>query len=75
MFQLAGTGRRLSFRDMGDALRKKLTPSNIKTLTAGKTTRKYVFREESGRKFKAKIKLAKGGRGLWEPVMIEREPY
>ncbi len=54
---------------------KKLTPSNIKTLTAGKTTRKYVFREENGRKFKAKIKLAKGGRGLWEPVMIEREPY
>jgi hypothetical protein len=54
---------------------KKLTPSNIKTLTEGKTTRKYVFREESGRKFKAKIKLAKGGRGLWEPVMIERETY
>jgi DNA topoisomerase-3 len=54
---------------------KKLTPANIKTLTEGKATRKYVFREESGRKFKAKLKLAKGGRGIWEPVMIERETY
>ena len=54
---------------------KKLTPANIKTLTAGKATRKYVFREESGRKFKAKLKLEKGGRGVWEPVMIERETY
>jgi DNA topoisomerase-3 len=54
---------------------KKLTPSNIKTLTAGKATRKYVFREESGGKFRAKLKLEKGGRGIWEPVMIERETY
>jgi len=52
---------------------KKLTPSNIKTLTAGKAIRKYVFREQSGRKFKAKLKLEKGGRGMWEPVMIDRE--
>ena len=52
---------------------KKLTPANIKTLTAGKTTRKYVFREENGRKFKAKIKLAKGKSGFWKPVMIGRE--
>jgi hypothetical protein len=54
---------------------KKLTPSKIKTLTAGKTTRKYVFREKSGGKFRAKLKLEKGGRGIWEPVMIERETY
>ena len=54
---------------------KKLTPANIKALTAGKTTRKYVLREESGRKFKAKIKLAKGGSGLLEPMMIEMEKY
>jgi DNA topoisomerase-3 len=54
---------------------KKLTPSNIKTLTVGKTTRKYVFSEKSGRKFRAKLKLEKGGRGIWEPVMIERETY
>jgi DNA topoisomerase-3 len=52
---------------------KKLTPANIKTLTAGKTTRKYVFRDKSGRKFRAKIKLAKCESGFWEPVMIERE--
>ena len=54
---------------------KKLTPSNIKTLTAGKATRKYVFREESGRKYRAKLKLEKGGHGIWEPVIIERETY
>ena len=54
---------------------KKLTPSNIKTLTEGKATRKYVFREKSGRKFRAKLKLDKSGRGIWEPVMIERETY
>jgi DNA topoisomerase-3 len=54
---------------------KKLTPSNIKTLTAGKTTGKYVFREKNGRKFRAKLKLAKDGRGIWEPVMIDRESY
>lgn len=54
---------------------KKLTPSNIKTLIAGKATRKYVFREKSGAKFRAKLKLEKGGGGIWEPVMIERETY
>lgn len=54
---------------------KKLTPANIKTLTEGKATRKYVFREESGKRFRAKLKLEKGGRGIWEPVMIERETY
>jgi hypothetical protein len=54
---------------------KKLTPANIKTLTAGKATRKYVFREEGGTKLRAKLKLEKGGRGIWQPVMIERETY
>ena len=54
---------------------KKLTPANIKALTAGKATRKYVFREASGRKFKAKLKLEKGGSGIWQPVMIERESH
>jgi len=54
---------------------KKLTPANIKTLTAGKTTRKYVFREESGRKYRAKLKLARGDGGIWRPVMIDRETY
>ena len=52
---------------------KKLTPSNIKTLTEGKATRKYVFREENGRKFRAKLKLEKSGSGIWEPVMIEKK--
>ncbi|CAB1082967.1 DNA topoisomerase III (EC [Olavius algarvensis Delta 1 endosymbiont] len=55
--------------------RKKLTPANIKTLTAGKITRKYVFREESGRKYRAKLKLAQGGDGIWQPVMVEKEAY
>jgi len=54
---------------------KKLTPSNIKTLTEGKATRKYVFREENGRKFRAKLKLIKGKNGIWETVWIERETY
>ena len=54
---------------------KKLSPANIKTLTAGKTTRKYVFREKDGRKFRAKLKLEEKGRGKWEPVMVEREVY
>ena len=52
---------------------KKLTPSNIKTLTEGKATRKYVFREENGRKFRAKLKLEESGSGIWEPVMIEKK--
>ena len=54
---------------------KKLTPANIETLTAGKTTRKYVFREETGRKYRAKLKLAQGAGAIWEAVMIDREPY
>jgi DNA topoisomerase-3 len=54
---------------------KKLTPANIRILTNGKTTRKYVFEEENGRKFLAKLKLEKGERGVWETVKIEREPY
>jgi DNA topoisomerase-3 len=52
---------------------KKLTASNIKTLTAGKATRKYVFRPENGRKFRAKLKLEESGSGIWEPVMIEKK--
>jgi DNA topoisomerase-3 len=54
---------------------KKLTPANIKILAAGGTTRKYVFKEKNGEKFRAKLKLEKGGNGIWETVMIERESY
>ena len=54
---------------------KKLTPSDIRTLTRGKTTRKYVFREENGGEFRAKLILEKGNYGIWETVMIERETY
>ena len=54
---------------------KKLSPANIKTLAAGQTTRKYVFREKSGKQFRAKLRLEEKGRGRWEPVMVEREVY
>ena len=54
---------------------KKLTPANIKTLTAGRTTGKYVFKAKNGEKFRAKLKLEKDGSGIWETVMIERETY
>lgn len=49
--------------------------SNIKTLTAGKATRKYVFGGKSGQKYKAKLKPEKGARRVWGAVMIERETY
>ena len=52
---------------------RKLTPANIRTLTEGKTTRKYVFKEENGEKFKAKLKLEKSESGIWETVMIDKE--
>jgi len=52
---------------------RKLTPANIKTLAGGKITRKYVFKEKNGGKFKAKLKLEKSGSGIWEAVMIDRE--
>ena len=54
---------------------KKLTPNNIRTLAGGKTTRKYVFREEDGRKFRAKLKLQTVKSGTWETVFTERETY
>jgi DNA topoisomerase-3 len=52
---------------------RKLTPANIKTLAEGKITRKYVFKEENGGKFKAKLKLEKSESGIWKTVMIDRE--
>jgi hypothetical protein len=52
---------------------KRLTPANIKTLTGGKTTRKYVFKSQNGRKFKAKLKLELNPSGKWETEMLERE--
>jgi len=52
---------------------RKLTPANIRTLTGGEITRKYVFKEENGGKFKAKLKLEKSESGIWETVMIDRE--
>jgi len=52
---------------------RKLTSANIRTLTEGKTTRKYVFKEENGGKFKAKLKLEKSESGIWETVMIDKE--
>ena len=54
---------------------RKLTPANIKILAGGKITRKYVFKEENGGKFKAKLKLEKSESGIWETVLIERETY
>jgi DNA topoisomerase-3 len=54
---------------------KKLTPANIRALTAGKTTRKYVFKTQKGGKFRAKLKLEKNSSGSWETVMLERENY
>jgi DNA topoisomerase III len=50
-----------------------LTPANIRTLTGGKITRKYVFKDDSDGKFKAKLKLEKSKNGIWEAVMIDRE--
>jgi DNA topoisomerase-3 len=54
---------------------KKLTPANIRTLTGGKTTRKYVFKMQNGGKFRAKLKLERNYSGRWETVMLERENY
>jgi hypothetical protein len=54
---------------------KKLTPANIRTLTAGKSTRKYVFKTQRGGKFRAKLKLEKNLSESWETVMLERENY
>jgi hypothetical protein len=54
---------------------KRLTPANIRTLTDGKTTRKYVFKTPNEGKFKAKLKLEKNPSGRWETVMLERENY
>jgi DNA topoisomerase-3 len=54
---------------------KKLTPANIRTLTGGKTTRKYVFKMPNGGKFRAKLKLEKNPSGRWETAMLERENY
>jgi DNA topoisomerase-3 len=52
---------------------KKLTPANIRTLTGGKTTRKYVFKTQTDGKFRAKLKLEKNQSGRWETVMLERK--
>jgi len=52
---------------------KRLTPANIRTLTGGKTTRKYVFKTQNDAKFRAKLKLEKSLGGRWETVMRERE--
>ena len=54
---------------------KRLTPANIRTLTSGRTTRKYVFKTQNGGKFRAKLKLKKNPGGSWETVMLERENY
>ena len=54
---------------------KRLTPANIRTLTGGKTTRKYVFKTQTDGKFRAKLKLEKNPSGRWETVMLERENY
>jgi DNA topoisomerase-3 len=54
---------------------KRLTPANIRTLTGGKTTRKYVFKTQNDGKFRAKLKLEKSPSGRWETVMLERENY
>jgi DNA topoisomerase-3 len=54
---------------------KKLTPANIRVLTDGKTTRKYVFKSQNGEKFRAKLKLEKNSNGSWETAMLERENY
>ncbi len=52
---------------------KRLTPANIKILTEGKTTRKYVFKTHHNVKFRAKLKLEKNASGSWETVMLQRE--
>jgi DNA topoisomerase-3 len=54
---------------------KRLTPANIRTLTGGKTTRKYVFKTQNEGKFRAKLKLEKNSSGGWETVMLERENH
>jgi DNA topoisomerase-3 len=54
---------------------KRLTPANIRTLTGGKTTRKYVFKPQNDKKFKAKLKLEKNPSGRWEIEMLEKENY
>jgi DNA topoisomerase-3 len=54
---------------------KKLTSANIRTLTAGNATRKYVFKTQNDRKFRAKLKLEKNSSGGWETVMLERENH
>ena len=36
---------------------KKLTPKNIETLLAGKTTRPYVLKDQNGNRFKAKLRM------------------
>ncbi len=57
-------------------LEKKLTEDNIRTLVSGKTTRSYVFKEPSGSKFRAKLKLERNpSSGAWEPVFMDRKPY
>ena len=52
---------------------KRLSPANIRTLTGGKTTRKYVFKTQTDGKFRAKLKLEKNPSGKWETIMLERE--
>ena len=54
---------------------KRLTPANIRTLTGGKATRKYVFKLQNDKKFKAKLKLEKSPSGKWDTIMVERETY
>ena len=54
---------------------RRLTPANVRTLTKGQATRKYVFKAENGGKFRAKLKLQKGPGERWETAMIEREPW
>ena len=47
-------------------LGKNLTPQNMETLLAGKTTRAYVLRDERGQKFSATLKLVRDrGNRAW----------
>ncbi len=54
---------------------KKLTGANIKTLCSGKTTAAYVFKDESGQKYRAKLQLAKDAAGRWQVNQVEKSVY
>ncbi len=54
---------------------KKLTPKNIQTLVAGKTTPFYVLRDGQGIKFKAKLRIVNQGKVNYTIEIVPEKDY